>query len=252
MARSTDNPLPQPPSTCARIPHCRQLGQPHPVGEPARHRAGRLTGQPGLAYTRPGHRRQSALTQQSRDLVHRGGPAGATRPHGCETMHLCGKPGGGCEDARLDWPGAAVGPDAAPGTAECAGADPCRCAGCGGVLGRRPPRPTGPAGPPRPLLRAPPPRPPAPQQAPVTIAAVGDTMLGNTPDLPPVPGEVSRRGQAELNRGAQIVFGNLEGTLTTATAQQMRVDARPGRGRVSRSVTRRVMCVTSSTPGSPS
>jgi Bacterial capsule synthesis protein PGA_cap len=52
----------------------------------------------------------------------------------------------------------------------------------------------------------------------VTIAAVGDTMLGNTPDLPPDPGRYLAAVRRELTRGAQIVFGNLEGTLTTATA----------------------------------
>jgi len=52
----------------------------------------------------------------------------------------------------------------------------------------------------------------------VTIAAVGDTMLGNTPDLPPDPGAYLDAVEPVLDRGAQIVFGNLEGTLTTATA----------------------------------
>src|SRR5580692_3185537 len=52
----------------------------------------------------------------------------------------------------------------------------------------------------------------------VTIAAVGDTMLGDTPDLPPDPGTYLDAVKPVLDRGAQIVFGNLEGTLTTATA----------------------------------
>ena len=56
--------------------------------------------------------------------------------------------------------------------------------------------------------------------APVTIAAVGDTMLGNTPDLPPQPGKYLAAVRRELSRGAQIVFGNLEGTLATATASK--------------------------------
>lgn len=60
----------------------------------------------------------------------------------------------------------------------------------------------------------------SPAQAPVTIAAVGDTMLGNTPDLPPHPGRYLAPVEPELTRGAQIVFGNLEGTLTTATASK--------------------------------
>ena len=54
----------------------------------------------------------------------------------------------------------------------------------------------------------------------VTIAAVGDTMLGDTPDLPPDPGTYLDAVEPVLDRGAQIVFGNLEGTLTTATASK--------------------------------
>jgi poly-gamma-glutamate capsule biosynthesis protein CapA/YwtB (metallophosphatase superfamily) len=56
--------------------------------------------------------------------------------------------------------------------------------------------------------------PPAP--APVTIAVVGDTMLGDTPDLPPDPDDYLNAVRHTLDSGAQIVFGNLEGTLTTA------------------------------------
>jgi poly-gamma-glutamate capsule biosynthesis protein CapA/YwtB (metallophosphatase superfamily) len=63
----------------------------------------------------------------------------------------------------------------------------------------------------------------------VTIAAVGDTMLGNTPDLPPHPGTYLAAVQRELTRGAQIVFGNLEGTLTTATGSKCAaMHTRPG------------------------
>jgi len=47
---------------------------------------------------------------------------------------------------------------------------------------------------------------------PVTIAAVGDTELGNTPDLPPNPSTYLQPVQSALS--APIVFGNLEGTLT--------------------------------------
>ena len=54
----------------------------------------------------------------------------------------------------------------------------------------------------------------------VTIAAVGDTMLGDTPDLPPDPGTYLDAVEPVLDRGAQIVFGTLEGTLTTATASK--------------------------------
>lgn len=54
--------------------------------------------------------------------------------------------------------------------------------------------------------------------APVTIAAVGDMMLGNTPDLPPDPATYFDAVKSMLS--AQIVFGNLEGTLTTAAASK--------------------------------
>jgi len=54
----------------------------------------------------------------------------------------------------------------------------------------------------------------------VTISAVGDTMLGNTPYLPPDPATYLDPVKSELVGGAQIVFGNLEGTLTTATASK--------------------------------
>ena len=60
----------------------------------------------------------------------------------------------------------------------------------------------------------------APAASSVTIAAVGDTMLGTTPDLPPNPGSYLGAVRPVLDRGAQIVFGNLEGTLTTATASK--------------------------------
>ena len=52
---------------------------------------------------------------------------------------------------------------------------------------------------------------PAPSKA-ITIAAVGDTMLGNTPQLPSHPGSYLRSVAKQL-RG-DVVFGNLEGTLT--------------------------------------
>jgi len=52
----------------------------------------------------------------------------------------------------------------------------------------------------------------------VTIAAVGDTMLGDTPDLPPHPGTYLALVKDALR--APITFGNLEGTLTTATGSK--------------------------------
>ena len=70
---------------------------------------------------------------------------------------------------------------------------------------------------------------PLPRLAPVSIAAVGDTMLGNAPHLPPDPGRYLDAVRRELGRGAQIVFGNLEGTLTTATAGKCKaMHAKPG------------------------
>jgi poly-gamma-glutamate capsule biosynthesis protein CapA/YwtB (metallophosphatase superfamily) len=56
--------------------------------------------------------------------------------------------------------------------------------------------------------------------ASVTIAAVGDTMLGATPDLPPDPAAYFDAVKHTLDAGAQIVFGNLEGTLTSATTSK--------------------------------
>jgi Bacterial capsule synthesis protein PGA_cap len=63
--------------------------------------------------------------------------------------------------------------------------------------------------------------PPPTTQAPhgtVTIAAVGDTMLGITPTLAPSPGTYLGRMRAALT--GDVVFGNLEGTLTDATASK--------------------------------
>lgn len=52
----------------------------------------------------------------------------------------------------------------------------------------------------------------------LTISAVGDTILGNTPQLPPRPDSYLDPVKAQLAAGADIVFANLEGTLTTVTA----------------------------------
>ena len=52
----------------------------------------------------------------------------------------------------------------------------------------------------------------------VTIAAVGDMELGNTPDLPPDPLAYLAPVKAAL--AAPIVFGNLEGTMTNATTSK--------------------------------
>jgi poly-gamma-glutamate capsule biosynthesis protein CapA/YwtB (metallophosphatase superfamily) len=59
----------------------------------------------------------------------------------------------------------------------------------------------------------------APPGASVTITAVGDTMLGSTPNLPPDPAGYLDAVKATLTQG-QIVFANLEGTLTTSTASK--------------------------------
>jgi hypothetical protein len=52
----------------------------------------------------------------------------------------------------------------------------------------------------------------------VTISAVGDTDLGNTPALPPDPSTYLQPVEAALH--APIVFGNFEGTLTNATTSK--------------------------------
>ena len=71
-----------------RVPHRRQLCQPHPVREPARHLPGHLPGQPGLPRpARPGHRHQPMLLQQGRDLAHRTGPADEAGQRDREAMH---------------------------------------------------------------------------------------------------------------------------------------------------------------------
>jgi hypothetical protein len=57
-----------------------------------------------------------------------------------------------------------------------------------------------------------------PGGAAVTITAVGDTMLGSMPDLPPDPAAYLDPVEPVLRHGGQIVFANLEGTLTTATS----------------------------------
>ena len=54
-----------------------------------------------------------------------------------------------------------------------------------------------------------------------TIAAVGDSELGNTPQLPPDPAQYLGVMKAAL--AAPIVFGNLEGTMTNSTASKCAV-----------------------------
>jgi hypothetical protein len=65
------------------------------------------------------------------------------------------------------------------------------------------------------------PRPAArPSGASVTLTAVGDMILGITPALPPDPASYFEAVEPALTHGAQIVFGNLEGTLTTSTGSK--------------------------------
>ncbi len=52
----------------------------------------------------------------------------------------------------------------------------------------------------------------------VTIAAVGDTILGDTPQLPSNPASYLDPISGQLR--ADVVFGNLEGTLTDASASK--------------------------------
>lgn len=54
-----------------------------------------------------------------------------------------------------------------------------------------------------------------PDPGPITIAAVGDMILGSTPELPDHPERYLNAVRAELD--ADITFGNLEGTLTDGT-----------------------------------
>ena len=60
----------------------------------------------------------------------------------------------------------------------------------------------------------------------VSISFVGDTMLGDTPDLPPKPGHYLDNVRTSLGN-AQIVFGNLEGTLTTSTSSKCGTNPSP-------------------------
>lgn len=52
----------------------------------------------------------------------------------------------------------------------------------------------------------------------MTISAVGDLMLGNTPSLPPDPAGYLSAIAPALRDHADIVFANLEGTITDSTA----------------------------------
>src|ERR1700712_2505351 len=74
-----------------------------------------------------------------------------------------------------------------------------------------------PGAPARAIATAPPATTPRPAAGPsVTITAVGDTMLGNTPQLPPNASHYLDAVRSDLTRNSQIAFMNLEGTLTSA------------------------------------
>ncbi len=68
------------------------------------------------------------------------------------------------------------------------------------------------------------PPPPPPDPRTISIAAVGDTMLGSTPELPPSPSTYLAAMRADLH--ADLVFGNLEGTLTDATTSKCKPKAK--------------------------
>ena len=75
----------------ARIRHPGQLGQPHPIGEPAGHPLGHLAGQPGLSHpARPGHRHHPVPGQEFRDLIQLNGTADEAGQHGREAVHARG------------------------------------------------------------------------------------------------------------------------------------------------------------------
>ncbi|MBS1878314.1 MAG: CapA family protein [Actinobacteria bacterium] len=60
----------------------------------------------------------------------------------------------------------------------------------------------------------------------ISIAAVGDTMLGSTPELPPEPATYLDPVKGELS--GDVVFGNLEGALTEVGESPKCVGAEPG------------------------
>ncbi|HXJ64767.1 MAG TPA: CapA family protein [Actinomycetota bacterium] len=59
-------------------------------------------------------------------------------------------------------------------------------------------------------------RPRTPKPGSVSISFVGDTILGDTPSLPADPAHYLDAVKGSLDH-ADVVFGNLEGTLTTST-----------------------------------
>jgi hypothetical protein len=59
-----------------------------------------------------------------------------------------------------------------------------------------------------------------PAQPSIGISAVGDMILGDTPNLPADPKHYLDPVEHAINAGAQIRFANLEGTLTTQTTDK--------------------------------
>jgi Bacterial capsule synthesis protein PGA_cap len=60
--------------------------------------------------------------------------------------------------------------------------------------------------------------PSTPTHGAVRLTAVGDTILGNTPDLPPNPASYLDAVKPKIRWKAQIRFANLEGTLTNVSS----------------------------------
>lgn len=58
----------------------------------------------------------------------------------------------------------------------------------------------------------------APKHRTVRLTAVGDTILGNTPNLPPDPASYLNAVKRKIRWTAQVRFANLEGTLTNVSS----------------------------------
>lgn len=112
----------------------------------------------------------------------------------------------------------------------------------GACAHRRPPPPSEPAPSAPPASPLPPsePAPPAPPEppragAPISLAAVGDIMLGSTfPDetgglLPPEDGALLLREVTPILEQADVAFGNLEGPLVDGGTSEKCARSKPGR-----------------------
>jgi hypothetical protein len=112
-----------------------------------------------------------------------------------------------------------VAGDAPPATTQ-VGTTPATSAGTGAGDGR-----TGTGEAPADTSEEPPATQPGPPRGTVTFAAVGDTVLGNTPvSLPPSPATYLD-AMAPALADADVVFGNYEGTFTDATASKCGSDS---------------------------